>query len=46
MLTEPMMVHLQTLGLRGMARALERQQQSAEVMGLPFEDRLTLLLQH
>jgi len=46
MLSEPVMQHLQTLGMRGMARALERQQQSPDVMALPFEDRLTLLLQH
>lgn len=46
MLTEPMMAHLQTLGLRGMVRALERQHQSPDVMALSFEDRLTLLLQH
>ncbi len=46
MLSEPVMTHLQTLGMRGMARALERQYQSPEITALPFEDRLTLLLQH
>ena len=46
MLNEPMMNQLQALGLRGMAHALERQQQSREIESLTFEDRLTLLLQH
>ena len=31
MLIEPLMTQLETLGLRGMCRALERQQQSPEV---------------
>ena len=46
MLIEPLMTQLQTLGLRGMSRALARQQRNPEVEALPFEDRLTLLLQH
>ena len=46
MLIQPLMTQLHTLGLRGMSRALERQQQNPEVEALPFEDRLTLLLQH
>ena len=46
MLNEPVMNQLQSLGLRGMASPLERQQQSSEMISLPFEDRLTLLLQH
>ena len=46
MLIEPLMTQLQTLGLRGMSRALERQQQNPDAAALPFEDRLTLLLQH
>jgi DNA replication protein DnaC len=46
MLTEPLIVQLQTLGLRGMIRALERQQSMPESQGLGFEDRLGLLVQH
>ena len=46
MLIEPLLTQLQTLGLRGMSRALEHQQRNPEVEALPFEDRLTLLLQH
>ena len=46
MLIEPVMNQLHSLGLRGMAHALERQQQSREIESLAFEDRLTLLLQH
>ena len=46
MLIEPLMTQLHALGLRGMTRALERQQRNPEVEALPFEDRLTLLLQH
>lgn len=46
MLNEPLMAQLQTLGLRGMARALERQQQQAEAKTLDFEDRLGMLVQH
>lgn len=46
MLTEPLMVQLQTLGLRGMIRALERQAASPDSQALPFEDRLGLLIQH
>lgn len=46
MLIDPLITQLGTLGLRGMARALERQQTMAEAQGLPFEDRLGLLVQH
>lgn len=46
MLNEPLMAQLQNLGLRGMARALERQQQQAEAKTLDFEDRLAMLVQH
>ena len=40
------MNQLHSLGLRGMASALERQQQSREIEALSFDERLTLLLQH
>lgn len=46
MLIEPLMTQLVTLGLRGMARALERQQTTPEARTLEFEDRLGLLVQH
>jgi DNA replication protein DnaC len=46
MLIEPLMTQLTTLGLRGMARALERQQAQPEARTLDFEDRLGLLVQH
>lgn len=46
MLIDPLITQLGTLGLRGMARALERQQGLADTQGLPFEDRLGLLVQH
>jgi len=46
MLTEPLMTQLTSLGLRGMARALERQQASPDARTLAFEDRLGLLVQH
>jgi DNA replication protein DnaC len=46
MLIEPLMTQLATLGLRGMARALERQQGTPEAHTLAFEDRLGLLVQH
>lgn len=46
MLNQPLMTQLQTLGLRGMARALERQQQQQDANALDFEDRLALLVQH
>lgn len=46
MLIEPLMTQLTTLGLRGMARALERQQTTPEARTLEFEDRLGLLVQH
>ena len=40
------MTQLQTLGLRGMGRALECQHRNPEIAALAFEDRLILLLQH
>jgi DNA replication protein DnaC len=46
MLTEPLIAQLQTLGLRGMVRALEHQAASPDTQALPFEDRLGLLVQH
>lgn len=46
MLTEPLLAQLQTLGLRGMIRALERQQATPDAQALAFEDRLGLLVQH
>jgi len=46
MLIDPLITQLGTLGLRGMARALESQQGQAEARTLPFEDRLGLLIQH
>ena len=46
MLNAPVMNQLHSLGLRGMASALERQQQSREIEALSFDERLTLLLQH
>ena len=46
MLIEPLKTQLQTLGLRGMGRALEHQHRNPEVEALPFADRLIWLLQH
>ena len=46
MLIDPLITQPGGLGLRGMARALERQQGLADVKCLPFEDRLGLLMQH
>jgi DNA replication protein DnaC len=46
MLTEPLLAQLQTLGLRGMIRALERQQGAPDAQALGFEDRLGWLIQH
>lgn len=46
MLIQPLMTQLTTLGLRAMARALERQQTTPEAHTLEFEDRLGLLVQH
>ena len=37
MLIDPLITQLGTLGLRGMARALERLQGLADTQGLPFE---------
>lgn len=46
MLTEPIVTQLQSLRLRGMARALELQQHQPDLAHLSFEDRLGLLVQH
>lgn len=46
MLTEPLIAQLESLGLRGMIRALERQASSPDSAALGFEDRLGLLVQH
>ena len=46
MLTEPLIAQMETLGLRGMIRALERQSASPDSAALSFEDRLGLLIQH
>lgn len=46
MLQQPLIAQLQSLRLRGMANALEHQLVQPDVAALPFEDRLTLLLQH
>lgn len=46
MLIQPLIAQLQTLGLRGMIQALERQTQSPDSQALGFEDRLGLLIQH
>lgn len=46
MLITPLITQLGELRLRGMARALERQQGLPDVHSLPFEDRLGLLIQH
>ena len=45
MLNEPLITQLNTLGLRGMAHALERQQRQQEVQTLDFDDRLAMLVQ-
>ena len=45
MLNEPLLTQLNTLGLRGMARALERQQRQQEAQTLDFDDRLAMLVQ-
>lgn len=46
MLQHPLIQQLHTLRLRGMAAALAHQQMLPDVSALPFEDRLTLLIQH
>jgi DNA replication protein DnaC len=46
MLIEPLIAQLQSLGLRGMVRGLERQPENPDVQGMGFEDRLALLVQH
>jgi DNA replication protein DnaC len=45
MLTVPLIERLTTLRLRGMAAALEQQLASPDVHCLPFEDRLTLMIE-
>jgi DNA replication protein DnaC len=45
MLIQPVIQQLQELRLRGMARALELQQQQPDLAHLSFEDRLGLLVQ-
>jgi DNA replication protein DnaC len=45
MLTTPLIERLTTLRLRGMAAALEQQLASPDVHRLPFEDRLTLMIE-
>lgn len=46
MLMEPLIAQLQSLGLRGMVRALERQPEQPDLAALSFEDRLSMLVQH
>ena len=46
MLINPLLQQLQTLGLRGMARALERQHEQRDAQAMAFDDRLGLLVQH
>ncbi|MGH8441733.1 MAG: IS21-like element helper ATPase IstB [Nevskiaceae bacterium] len=46
MLTQPLIAQMETLGLRGMIRALESQAASPDASALAFEDRLSLLVQH
>jgi DNA replication protein DnaC len=46
MLTQPLIAQLQSLGLRGMVRALEHQAATPDTAALSFEDRLGLLVQH
>tara|TARA_R110002049_G_scaffold20717_3_gene75881 strand:+ start:8537 stop:9298 length:762 start_codon:yes stop_codon:yes gene_type:complete len=45
MLTEPMIDQLNTLRLRGMAAALEQQLATADGRQLPFEDRLSRMIE-
>jgi DNA replication protein DnaC len=46
MLNRPLYDLMQALGLRGMARAFERQQGQATITDLNFEERFALLLDH
>lgn len=46
MLSRPLYDMMQTLGLRGMARAFERQLAQAAITDLCFEERFALLLDH
>lgn len=45
MLTEPLFRQLDSLGLRGMSRALTQQQRTPDVHSLSFEERLSFLLE-
>jgi len=46
MLREPLYQSLQDLGLRGMARAFDKQCQSPDIQAMTFDERLGLLLDH
>jgi len=46
MLREPLYQSLQDLGLRGMARAFDKQCQSSDFRAMTFDERLGLLLDH
>lgn len=46
MLREPLYQSLQDLGLRGMARAFDKQCQSADLQAMTFDERLGILLEH
>ena len=46
MLREPLYQSLQDLGLRGMARAFDKQCQNPDLMAMTFDERLGLLLDH
>jgi len=46
MLSRPLYDTMQTLGLRGMARAFERQQSQSTIDALAFDERLAMLLDH
>jgi hypothetical protein len=46
MLTQPLILQLQQLRLRGMAAALEQQVAHSERAALSFEKRLGIMIQH
>jgi DNA replication protein DnaC len=46
MLRQPLINQLHALGLRGMARAFDRQAEQPEIASMAFDDRLGLLLEH
>lgn len=46
MLQQPLVQHLQSLRLRGMAAAFEHQLAAPDMLHLSFEDRLALLIEH